>query len=82
MLSGRIAEISTAISLGKLSSSSTSVNTWASISGTNVVWAGYDGHDYEIYIAKNVAPIPAPSALLLGFLGLGVANWKLRKQRC
>ncbi|HUV67046.1 MAG TPA: PEP-CTERM sorting domain-containing protein [Sedimentisphaerales bacterium] len=35
------------------------------------------------YITLNIeaCPVPAPGALILGCLGLGVAGWKLRKHR-
>ena len=42
----------------------------------NVVWQGYDGHDYEIYMGTYV---PVPGAVLLGMIGLGAAGIKLRK---
>ena len=47
------------------------------ISGTNVAWHGWDGSDYEIFMATYV--VPAPGAVLLGILGLSVAGAKLRK---
>ena len=46
------------------------------ISGLNVVWQGWDGHDYEIYMATYV---PVPGAALLGILGLCAVGVKLRK---
>jgi hypothetical protein len=46
------------------------------ISGINVVWHGYDGNDWEIYMATYV---PVPGAVILGALGLAAVGVKLRK---
>ncbi len=38
-----------------------------------------DDDDNEMIIDVRVTPVPAPSAVLLGFLGVTAAGWRLRK---
>jgi len=54
--------------------------SYPAISGTNVVWASWDGSDWEIYMGTYIPDVvPAPGAVLLGILGLGMAGMRLRR---
>ena len=47
------------------------------VSGSNVVWAGWDGSDYEIFLAT-----PEPCTLaLLGMAAVGLLAWAWRRRR-
>jgi beta propeller repeat protein len=50
------------------------------ISGSNIVWQGTDGSDYDIYMATLATPSPVPALPLSGLLVtavlLGLAGWR------
>ena len=40
------------------------------------------GREWDTIGFRVASVVPVPSALLLGGIGLAVANWKLRRKRC
>jgi len=56
------------------------------VSGSNVVWSGYDGNDYEIFLAtaSESSVVPEPSSIVL--CGMGIVTmcgygWRRRKRK-
>ena len=62
-----------------------SIDQYPDTSGSNVVWGGHDGNDYEIYLMRGAPPaanlVPSISfdgLALLGGLVLGIVAWARR----